>query len=104
MSKFRVALAGCAIASGALMVQAPVASAAIVGGVDVAGYCASFVANKSLSGTRVNSSDAYSWRCTYAGVNVRGVDMNAACKRQYGSAASALVLDPRNAYTWRCNR
>ncbi|OZC59786.1 hypothetical protein CH267_06775 [Rhodococcus sp. 06-621-2] len=103
MSKVRTALAGCAIAAGALLVQAPAADAAVVGGVDVAGYCSSMVGATYLSGTRVNAADAYSWQCTYAGVPWRGVDMNAACRRQY-SNSYATVLDRRSAYSWRCNR
>ncbi len=31
-----------------------------------------------------------------------GVDMHGACQLQYGGLYRALLLDPGNAYSWRC--
>lgn len=36
-------------------------------------------------------------------VEYRGVDMNAACKKQHGSAYTAHVANTRDVYSWYCH-
>jgi hypothetical protein len=56
---------------------------------------------------------ALSWRCRYYFTNLGiyhvgpfwdyGIDMNQACRWQYGARAYASTNNVRNPYSWRCN-
>ncbi|GGF35413.1 hypothetical protein GCM10007298_34040 [Williamsia phyllosphaerae] len=83
-------------------IQAPTANAYPVGGVDIQGWCKSQFSATYAVGTTVNPKDALTWKCTYLGVPARNVNMDAACRRQYGSTAWAMLYDRWNAYSWKC--
>lgn len=92
---------------GFLSMPTQPAEAAVVGGVDVNGWCKSTFNLHQIAGARVlDGGNAYSWRCTYAwgAITAWSVDMNAACKRTYGSSAWATLGNSRDPYSWRCNR
>ncbi len=104
-----------AVAGGLLVAvsiaTAPQALAGELGGVDVEKYCEN-VNSGPLLGTVSTSRDpnnAYSWRCEYHGggldpVHTTQVDMNLACREQYGQGAYAKPSDPHNANSWHCYR
>ncbi|MET4159071.1 hypothetical protein [Agromyces sp. PvR057] len=98
-----VALCTAALLTGGGILAAAPAHAA-TRGVDVQGYCKSQFNAAWLAGASANANDAYSWRCTYAGLRLSyGIDMNAACRWTTKSGrAYAVVGDARNAYSWYC--
>lgn len=100
-----VAAVGIAMLVGASVVGIVAPAQAATTSVDVLGFCKSQFGAQWLVGTTVNPSDAYSWRCTYAGVPLPyGIDMNAACRwKTHLSYAYATVGNPSNAYSWVCH-
>lgn len=106
MKKFLTGVALVAsLAGGGLLLGTAPASAAQLGGINVQGYCEKNRGIWPRPAVAIrNPSDAYSWRCNYAGANV-GVDMNLACRQQYPNsrpAAWAKPLNPKDAFSWRC--
>lgn len=97
-------LAAAVLMAGAGVVGFAAPAQAATRSVDVKGYCLSQFGAKYLVGTTVNPSNAYSWKCTYAGVPLPyGIDMNAACRFTTGRSYSyAGLSDSRNAYSWYC--
>jgi len=51
-----------------------------------------------------NQRDAYSWRCTKPWDDRRGIDVNLACRTQYGWGAYAGLGSRYNPYSWYCQR
>lgn len=106
--------AASAILGTAVVMAAP-AQAKELGGVNVQGWCTTFMIAPQIADPArpLNTADAYSWRCWHKAESGRnggkpwafsGVDMNAACRWQYNNnKAWAKPLNPQNAYTWRCN-
>jgi hypothetical protein len=99
-------IAACAAGGLALPVfQASPASASTrLGGVSVEGWCQfawgyhAYIAYWS----------AWGWRCnpvpnnSYYKVLDKSVDMNGACRLQYGNGAWASASDAGNPYSWSC--
>ncbi len=103
MKRVRVALVG--LAAGLLFFvgigNAPAASAA-VRGVSVADYCYALYAGSSPKAVLV-APNVTGWRCRlnwwFYSRDV-GVDMNQACRMQYGT--SAYYVTWSNPFSWRC--
>jgi hypothetical protein len=86
--------------------QTSAKAATRVGGVDVERHCQwawgyhAYVAYWS----------AFGWRCNpvpnnaYYKILDKNVDMNAACRLQYGNNVWASYSDSRNPYSWSCYR
>ncbi|MET1076268.1 MAG: hypothetical protein ABWY11_26735 [Umezawaea sp.] len=51
----------------------------------------------------LDTHNAYSWRCYYAGTYYN-VSMDAACVNQYGGGAFSVLLNASDPYSWRCAR
>lgn len=115
MKKTLTAVANAAAIAGGALSGAGIASAAKeLGGVNIQRWCAS-TQHAVLATTSVTrGSGAYSWRCVYRydtglpGASNKtvqeGVDMNAACRLQYGNGAWSKPLNPNDANSWRCYR
>jgi hypothetical protein len=96
---------GAVVALPAL--QAPHASASTrLGGVNVEAECQFAYGYHAY----VAYWSAYGWRCNPVPGNVyykgldKSVDMNLACRLQYGSGAFASASDAGNPYSWSCYR
>lgn len=88
-----------ALVAGLVAAPASMASAADVG-VDMNQAC-QISQGTGYVALLQNSSDAYSWRCWVPPWGVRKeVSVQAYCN--YFGLGTAVVLDPRNAYSWRC--
>ena len=93
-------------AVGIVGLQTSAGAATRVGGVDVERVCQwdygyhAYVAYWS----------AFGWRCNpvpnnpYYKILDKNVDMNKACRLQYGQYAWASYSDPGNPYSWSCYR
>lgn len=102
----RIFCATILVAAGIGTATAPSGSAATaLGGIDISGACAD-----QWPGTvaRLVSNNVYGWRCrVYYSVGWRdfGVDLNRACRTQYGrSNAYAKYGNYNDPYSWRCYR
>lgn len=56
-----------------------------------------------LSGPQKGPGAANNWKCQKGGSSA-GVDLAAACAKQYGAGTKAKASDPNDAYTWSCVR
>ncbi|WP_432008720.1 hypothetical protein [Streptomyces bacillaris] len=101
-------------AAAALAVMAPPASAATrLGGINLGAYCQKTVAPGDASVARLVENHARGWRCIdsmwmgapfgWATYRVREMDLNHACRLQYGGSAYA-VLEQNHAQGWACYR
>lgn len=69
------------------------------GGLDLNGYCQS----RGYSHATLTQHNAHGWVCVHANGSTTGMDLNAACQRQYGSSAPrAVYADFNNPYSWTC--
>jgi hypothetical protein len=80
---------------------------AATGGIDVQRYCTTNYPPSiylrswaSLSG----GWNAWGWRCHFGWTNIdiRGVDMNLACRQQYRPWAYARTSNPSSPFSWFC--
>lgn len=90
-------LVGLALAACVSLFSAASASAAVLGGVDLDGYCKSI----GYWGVVLESHDAYGWRCQRATERAH-ISMTAACRWQYGNPAARDVLPALGPYDWKC--
>ncbi|MFF5638275.1 hypothetical protein [Streptomyces sp. NPDC012825] len=108
------AAAVTAIAMTGLTVVAPPASAATrLGGINLSAYCQKTVNPGDASIARLVENHARGWRCVdsmwmgapfgWATYNVRGMDLDHACRLQYGGGAYK-VLEQNHAQGWACYR
>ncbi len=90
-------LAALAMAFGTMTLVATPAQAG--GGVDLQRYGC----NLQAPGTSavIVKWNVYGWRCK-GGISYFNIDVNRACKAQYGSLSSAYYTDYGNPYSWRC--
>jgi hypothetical protein len=110
----------------AAMVQ-QASAASRLGGVDLNGYCKAKYSTVSLNYSSVATAglkynDAGGWRCYQATLMLwpisfkplkyrqvrhyyeHSIDMNDACRRQYGSGVYAATNNWSNPYSWSCYR
>lgn len=90
-----------------VMAAAPANAAVRLGGVNPTLACQRAYPTNVVSMRAVfsNRSNAYSWFCQWGWfLNVGGVDMNLACRLQYGSSAYAGLSNSRDVYAWYCQR
>jgi hypothetical protein len=99
-----ISLAGILAAVTFLAVGAPVASAQVVGGIDMVSACAAAHGGDQWWAPEVVSHDAFGWRCFNDQLRARdnGVDMNWACRGQFGPNASARALNVHDPSSWVC--
>lgn len=94
--------------------MAPPASAASrLGGINLNSYCQRTVSPGDASIAYLVENNAWGWRCVdsmwmgapfgWATYRVRGMDLNYACRLQYGGGAYA-VLEQNHARGWACYR
>jgi len=90
----------------AAVAGSPPASAATLGSPNLGGYCNfKHGTNVLFSAGPLNLFDAYSWRCTLPpGSPVDGIDVNAACRWQYGNGAYGYTTNRNWAHSWQCRR
>lgn len=80
---------------------------AAVRGIDVQWYCSTQYAGAYGKAVTVGSN-AYSWRCQVRWNVIftknLDIDMNHACKKQYGTSSRAYLInnDSSSLYNWRC--
>lgn len=102
------------IVTSGLAVMAPSASAATrLGGINLGAYCQKTVAPGDASVARLVENHARGWRCVdsmwmgapygWATYRVREMDLNHACRLQYGGGAYAK-LEQNHAQGWACYR
>jgi hypothetical protein len=90
---------------GGVMGASSAHAATALGGVDMQRACNDqYGAVYGYVAKVMNQSDAYSWRCTKPWDTTRGIDVNAACARQYGAGAWSGLRNRYNPYTWFCQR
>lgn len=79
-----------------LMLMPAAASAAVLGSPNLGGYCNfKHRTNVLFSAGPLNLFSAYSWRCTLpSAIPVDGIDVNAACRLQYGGGAYGFTTNP----------
>jgi hypothetical protein len=70
-----------------------------LGTIDVAAFCVDTLAG--ISGAR---STPDGWDCQRSDGTASAVDMNAACRWEYGSEAWGGMLDDADQKSWRCYR
>lgn len=76
-----------------------------VGDLDLEGFCRSIShVGVTLEGAQRGPQAMNNWRCVTASGDRVSLDMNAACRHQYGAGTAARALDPDDAYSWRCLR
>lgn len=107
-------VAAVALASGGLFVMAPKAEAATnLGGVDLRSHCRATLGGSHTYVENRSPYNAYSWKCWYGNqlnwwtfrwAGPYSIDVNAACRRQYGGGAWAYTSNSSNPYSWRCYR
>lgn len=104
----RRCLLACACSGLFLLSLSGNASAAQeLGPVDLGAYCRSTGWDAAvLEGPPQGPNAAYTWACERGGGSEHGsVDVQAACRRQYGVPdATASPTNVNDAYTWRCYR
>jgi len=97
-----VAILACA-SFGSFGTAAKPAQAA-TGGINIDAYC-----KASYMGTAraiLVANNVYGWRCQYTwyGLKIYGIDLNAACRWQYGrSWATSHFNNYSNPYSWYCS-
>lgn len=83
-------------------------SANVIGGVNIARECREeYPSQPNVWTYPTDQSSPYTWACTSNGTLIagsHGIDMNRACSRQYGESVYAVVVRPKDAYSWRCAR
>jgi hypothetical protein len=102
-------LAVLALSGTCLFATASPASASSWGSVNVSRYCSYNYGLQAYD----PFYGAYNWSCGYWTLEVKtggtwkwvpryGVDMNLACRQQYGAGAYAYLVEPRTGYSWFC--
>lgn len=101
------------VVATAAIAAAPAASAATrLGGIDLQRYCTDTAPVGWVSKIVLVENHARGWRCqdsTYYGAPIgwisvlRSLDLNQACRMQYGQGAYA-VLEQNHAQGWKCYR
>jgi hypothetical protein len=110
---FRVAIAAAIVASGLGATAAPASAATRLGGINLNSYCMRTVNPGDASKAILVANHARGWRCMdsmwigapfgWATYRVRDMDLNHACRLQYGGRAYA-VLEQNHARGWVCYR
>jgi O-glycosyl hydrolase len=87
---------------------------AVLGGINIDGYCRATYSYYPYSGRAIlMGSNAYLWRCDVKRYNgpyaypmfsysYPSIDLNAACRWQYGGSAYAKTNNPSSPYSWQC--
>ena len=76
--------------------------AGVLGGLDLDGYCAALRRGYAVA---LNQGDAYSWRCAdSASDRVYDMDLDGACRLQYGQGARSRIRNSNDIYSWYCER
>ncbi|MFE9580941.1 hypothetical protein ACFYO1_31510 [Nocardia sp. NPDC006044] len=99
----RSAFALCLGIGGALIAVAP-AQAGVLGGIDVQRACRANHGGDVWWNATLVTQDAFGWRC-YSDKVMKydnGIDMNAACRAQYGNRAKAHAFNVHDPYSWVC--
>lgn len=80
----------------------------MLGGIDVALACQDeYPTFANVWAYPRDSNNPYTWTCTSNGLDIpgsHGVDMNRACRRQFGGSAYAMLVWPEKSISWRCVR
>jgi hypothetical protein len=110
---FRAAIVAAILALGLGATAAPASAATRLGGVNLGSYCQRTVSPGNASVPYLVENHARGWRCVdsrwmgirfgWATYQVRGMDLNHACRLQYGGNAYA-VLEQNHARGWACYR
>lgn len=101
------------VTSGSAFTAPPASAATRLGGIDLGAYCQRTVNAGDASVARLVENHARGWRCVdsmwvgppfgWATYRVRDMDLNHACRLQYGNGAYA-VLEQNHAQGWACHR
>ncbi len=97
------ALTFLALTGGGILAGSPPAQAdgQELGGVELGGYCRSI----NYWGALLVEHNAYGWRCHRSTNDLRGINMDEACKWQYPAyrdRVRATYRDFNNPYSWYC--
>jgi hypothetical protein len=74
----------------------------VAGELDFFAYCRAQDPDLSAA---IYTNDARGWRCQGRRNGIWGrdeIDVNAACRQQYGPEARAVASDPASPYSWTC--
>ena len=109
----RTAAVAVTVASGVALTAPPASAASRLGGINLNSYCQRTVELGNASIAYLVENNARGWRCVdsmwmgapfgWATYRVRGMDLNYACRLQYGAGAY-VVLEQNNARGWVCYR
>jgi hypothetical protein len=93
------------IAAGLLAGSTPASASDVLGGIDMQRACnTQYYDAFHYRAVLLNEHDAYSWRCVKDSDTSNQIDLDLACKIQYGADARAGLTFWWNPYSWYCLR
>ncbi len=97
-----MALITAAIGFGIMGVADPASAGTYQGGVNMQSACDTQYPGWGTRATVLNQSDAYSWRCVAGNGSAYSINVNLACRSQYGGGSYAGLGSSTNPYSWYC--